>query len=79
MSDKPFQVDDIIETPGHTHPRIYRVLGVHYGPLNGESVIEITACDQSAPGAHGKTQQMFVPVEMVQAGLSTGLFTLTRA
>lgn len=75
----PLQVYDIIETPGFAHPRLYSVEGIHYGATDQEDVVEISAVDRSNPDAHGKKQSMFVPNEMIQAGISSGLFKLTRA
>ncbi len=79
MKSIPLQVFDVIETPGHVAPRLYVVHGIHLGALNQESVIELVAMDQNTPDAHGEKQHMFVPNEMIQAGLSAGLFNHTRA
>lgn len=72
-------VHDILETPGHVSPRLYTVEGIHHGPQGGESVVELCPIDKASPSAHGKAQHMFVPMEMIEAGLTTGIFNLTRA
>lgn len=79
MSSIPFQVHDVISTPGFTGERLYVIQGIHLGALSQEDVIELVAMDRTTPDAHGKKQHMFVPNEMIQAGLSSGLFTHTRA
>jgi hypothetical protein len=77
MTAHQISVYDVLETPGHVGPRLYRVDGIHLGALGQEDVIELTPIDRSNPDAHGKKQAMFVPKEMIEAGLSSGLFTLT--
>lgn len=78
MNHIQLQVYDIIETPGFAHPRLYSVDGIHYGATNQEDVVELSTIDRSTPDAHGEKQSMFVPNEMIQAGLDSGLFKLTR-
>lgn len=70
-------VHDLLETPGHVEPRLYFVAGIHLGALNQEDVIELVPVNRSTPDAHGKRQHMFVPIEMIEAGLSSGLFNIT--
>lgn len=74
----PMQPHDLIETPGHVQPRLYSVQGIHLGATHQEDVIELVSIDRSQPDAHGEKQHMFVPKEMIEAGLTTGLFSLTR-
>lgn len=69
---------DILETPGHTHPRLYSVEGIHLGGEGQESVVGLVAMDRSVPDAHGEIIPiMFVPVVIIEAGLSSGLFTIS--
>lgn len=79
MKAYDFSLDDIIETPGHTAPRLYSIIGIHLGALNQEDVLELVTIDRTAPNGmrRGETR-MFVPKEMVEAGLSAGVFTLTK-
>lgn len=79
MDSTTLQVFDVIETPGHVSTRLYVVHGIHLGALNQEDVIELVAMDRNTPDAHGEKQHMFVPLEMIQAGLGSGLFNHTRA
>lgn len=72
-----FNVHDMIETPGFTRPRLYSVLGIHLGALHQESVIEMESLDETDPSAHGKKQSMFVPQEMLVAGINSGVFQRT--
>lgn len=74
-----FQVHDLIETPGHIQPRLYVVQGIHHGAENQEGILELIAFDRRTPDAHGHHQAMFVPIEMIEAGISSGLFSVTRA
>jgi hypothetical protein len=73
-----FAVYDILETPGHTANRLYSVEGIHLGALNQEDVIELAAIDRTTPDAHGKKQHMFVPKEMIEAGINAGIFNITK-
>lgn len=73
-----FACGDILETPGHIAPRLYIIEGIHLGALEQEDVIELVAIDRSTPDAHGKKQSMFVPMEIIEAGISNSLFTLTK-
>lgn len=66
---------DIITTPGHTQERIYMVEGVHLGALDQEDAVELTPIDRKNADANGKRQPLFVPLEMLQAGITSGLFT----
>jgi hypothetical protein len=72
-------IGSILETPGHASTRLYSVEGIHLGALNQEDVIELASIDRKAAGAPGKERSMFVPKEMIEAGISSGLFTLTEA
>lgn len=77
MTSHQINVHDVIETPGHVSPRLYSVQGIHLGAMGQENVVELVSIDRSTPDAHGRVQRMFVPMEMIEAGLSTDLFTLT--
>jgi hypothetical protein len=77
MTAVQFNVHDLIETPGHLAPRLYIVDGIHLGALGQENVIELSPVDKSDPDAHGKKQSMFVPMELLESGISSGLFTIT--
>lgn len=79
ISAQDLALYDIIETPGHTQPRLYSIQGIHLGALSQEDAIELVCVDRSTPDALGRKQRMFVPKEMLEAGLTTGLFTLTRS
>lgn len=75
---KSIQVYDLLETPGHISPRLYLVHGIHLGALNQEDVIELKPVDKTDPNAHGaKLDTLFVPKEMIEAGISAGIFNLT--
>lgn len=67
---------DIIETPGFVQPRLYQVQGIYHGALGQESTVELSAYDMTAPGSDGKA--IFVPLEMLSAGINSGLFTITN-
>lgn len=78
MQAYTFQVHDIICTPGHVSERVYLVIGIHLGSTDQEGVLELVAYDRKLPDAHGAAQKMFVPIEMIEAGLSKGVFSLTH-
>lgn len=73
----PFQVDDLIETPGFVIPRTYIVLGIHLGAVSQESVVELSPVEYAIPDAHGYKANMYVPVEMLTAGIHAGVFQHT--
>lgn len=77
MTAQHFDVHDILETPGHVSPRLYVIEGIHFGALSQEDVIELKSIDRTTPDAHGKHQRMFVPKEMIEAGISSGIFNIT--
>lgn len=79
ITHQPFNVGDILETPGHQSPRLYEVQGVHVGGMWVESVVELSCLDKAAPYAHIEARHMFVPIEMIEAGLTSGIFNLTHA
>lgn len=74
-----FNVHDMIETPGFQGERIYNVNGIHLGPTGGEDVVELESLDKTDPSAHGKGQKMFVPQEMLTAGIEAGIYKHTPA
>lgn len=76
-----FRVGDILETPGHLHPRLYSIESVLLGATSHEDLLELSCIDRSkGSDADGKKLGVIhVPQEMVEAGLDSGLFNLTRA
>lgn len=69
----------MIETTGNVGARLYVVDSILIGALNQESVLELTAIDQSRPSdVRGRSDApMHVPVEMIEAGIRSGLFIHT--
>lgn len=81
MKTEPIQftVGDMIETPGFTGTRLYFIDGIHIGATGQENVIEISPVDRINPTAHAKMQSMFVPMEMLDAGIRAGIYTYTQS
>lgn len=71
---------DMIETPGNIGTRLYMVESMLIGALNQESIIELSSVDQSAPSnVNGESNApLHVPVEMLEAGIRSGLFVHTK-
>lgn len=78
ITSQEFNVGEILDTPGHVAERLYEIVGIHYGAEGQESVIELVAIDAATATAHSKAQHMFVPVEMIEAGLTAGIFQKTQ-
>lgn len=78
MNADTLQPFDVLETPGHTQPYLYRIEGIHLGGLESVDLVELSPIDQRGGGAHGKAQAPFVPLFMIQAMIGAGLITVTR-
>jgi hypothetical protein len=71
---------DMIETPGNVGTRLYVVDSILLGAMNQESILELTAIDQSPPAdvAGRSNAPIHVPMEMLEAGIRAGIFTHTK-
>lgn len=79
MKTGHISVGDIIATPGHVCERLYAVESICLGAINQESVIELKAIDRSVPDApHMGKVRMFMPHEMIEAGVDSGIFKHTK-
>lgn len=79
ITPQPLSVGGILTTPGHIQERVYMIESICLGALDQEDIVELSVVDRSAPDAHGKRQSMFVPKEMIEAGITAGIFTRTDA
>lgn len=75
-----FSVHDLIETPGFVSPRLYSVTAILLGAIDQENVIEMESLDKSDPcNVEGKKQHAMIPLEMLCAGITAGIFKHTPA
>lgn len=79
MNAVQMKVYDVIETPGNIFRRLYLVQGIHLGAINQESVVELMPLDKKTADVHGQRQNAIVPLEMIEAGIAAGIFSVTRS
>lgn len=68
---------DLLEIPAHTGTELYEVTGVHLGAPGQASCVDLEPLNQSDAPHYQTSRKPFVPLRMIEAGVSAGLFTWT--
>lgn len=77
MSPLALRTGDMLETPGHSRAHLYTIASIALGGLLQESIVELEPLDQSKPSLGKDTKHPLVPLHMIEAGVSAGIFTHT--